>query len=194
MPKITAVDSEKPLKCVARRHMRPAMFMTYDAILAMCKSDEDYRAGDELIFWASEAKLGNLNNRSKQQESEALKALEKDGWIVHVDAKQGRYRAGRFTTKKYRVVEHDEYVKTHICPPPLYSESGDKLERGELSTGLARHNAKKLLKFLPDAWLKVVLQGISEKDAGTDTGNPVTVATFPEITADEVLAERRKQR
>jgi hypothetical protein len=169
VPKTSTVDSEKPFTCVARRHMRPAMFVTYDAMVAMCKSDEDYEAGEPLIFWASEKKLANMNNRSAEQESQALAALEKDGWIVPVDEGQSRWRKGRWTTRKYRVLEHDEYVAAHgDCPPLLYHpKTGEKLKPGRLAPALERKWIQKITGVqLPDFMADAVADAIAAKKHG----------------------------
>lgn len=154
MPKTTVSDNEKPFRCVARRHMSGAMFKTYDAMVAMCKSGDNYNAGDELIFYGSEHKLGNLNDRSAEQESQALDALEKAGWIVARDEGQSRWRKGRWTTRQYRVLEHDEYVAAHGgCPPLRYDERGKKVKAGRLAPALERKRIRKILGLerMPDA-------------------------------------------
>ncbi|HEY2393978.1 MAG TPA: hypothetical protein VGK22_22580 [Candidatus Angelobacter sp.] len=161
MPKITAVGSEKPVKCVPRRHMQAAMFMTYDAMVAMCKSAPDYEPGDELIYYGGTKKLANLNNRSAEQEGEALNALEEAG-IIPVDAEQVRFRAGRWTTDKYRVVEHDEYVKTNTCPPLRYDATGKKLKPGRLARALERKWISKITGVLwPDFMADAIADGIA---------------------------------
>jgi hypothetical protein len=155
VPTTMVTDNEKPFRCVARRHMRPAMFVTYDAMLAMCKSDkEGILPGEPLIFWASEKKLANMNNRSAEQESQALDALEKAGWIVARDEGQSRWRKGRWTTRQYRVLEHDEYVAAHGgCPPLRYdNKTGEKVEAGRLAPALVRKRIRKILgvERMPD--------------------------------------------
>jgi hypothetical protein len=133
------------------------MFVTYDAMLAMCKSDkEGILPGEPLIFWGSEKKLANMNNRSAQQESEALDALEKAGWIVAVDDGKPRWKKGRWTTRQYRVLEHDEYMAAHGgCPPLRYDEeTGEKLKAGRLAPALERIWIRKILRLerMPD-WM-----------------------------------------
>jgi hypothetical protein len=134
--------------------MTAAMFKTYDAMVAMCKSGDDYESGDPLTFYGSERKLANLNDRSAEQESQALDALEKDGWIIALDKEQGRWRKGRWTTRQYRVLEHDEYVTAHVgCPPLRYDEgTGEKLKAGRLAPALERKWIRKILgvERMPD--------------------------------------------
>jgi len=156
------------------------MFMTYDAMVAMCKSGDDYEPGDELVFWGSEKTLGNLNNRSFEQESEALDALEEAGWIIPLEEDQTRWLKGRWTTKKYRVLEHAEYVAIHgDCPPLRYSpKTGEKLKPGRLAKGLEREWVRKLVGLaLPDTWADAVADAIHRKRTATDTGNPVAAGT-----------------
>jgi hypothetical protein len=162
----TMPDTEKPFTCVARRHMRAAMFMTYDAMVAMCKSDEDYEPGDELVFWGSEKKLGNMNNRSAEQESQALGALANEGWIIPIQTEQSRFSKGRWTTNKYRVVEHAEYIATHgPCPPLLYGpKTGDKLKPGRLAPALERKWIQKITGVeWPDFMADAIADSIAAK-------------------------------
>ena len=55
-------------------------------------------------------------------EKNALKELEKQGWIVRVQ-EATRGLGGRFTSVHYRLLEHDEYVAAHpnSCPPERYT-------------------------------------------------------------------------
>jgi hypothetical protein len=115
-----------PLKCVTRRHMQPKDFVTYDAMWnwasAYRTNQKDgtgplvYKGG---IYW-----LANANNRTKNPEIEALKSLERQGWIVKVH-EASRGRGGRFDSNHFRLVEHDEYEKTYPerCPPNQYVNS-----------------------------------------------------------------------
>jgi hypothetical protein len=162
----TMPDTEKPFTCVARRHMRAAMFMTYDAMVAMCKSAKNYEPGDELTSFSSEKKLANMNNRSAEQESQALAALEKDGWIIPADEGQSRWRKGRWTTRKYRVLEHAEYVATHgDCPPLLYHpKTGEKLKPGRLAPALERKWIQKITGVeWPDFMADAIADSIAAK-------------------------------
>lgn len=143
--------ADTKLTCVARRHMTPATFVTYDAMLASCKSNEKYKPGDPLIFWGSEYTLANLNNRGKDAESDALDRLESDGWIISTQAGQRRKdHAGTFTTNEWRVVEHDEWARTHgACPGPRYVKVETKwkpVTPGTLPRSLETANIRKYLQ------------------------------------------------
>ncbi len=165
MPNDTKVadSSLQPETCVARRHMRPAMFMTYAAMVAACKSKPGYEPGDPLIFWGQEHTLANLNNRNKHQESDAIDALKKAGWIVSLESEQGRFKKGQWTSKQYRVLEHDEYVATHGgCPPLRYDPlTGEKLIPGRLSKSLERTWILKMIGLvIPVTWVDAIAQGM----------------------------------
>jgi hypothetical protein len=112
-----------PLKCVSRRHMRPAAFMTYNAMYAWASVVRKDKAKGEgpLLYKGGDYWLANSNNRNVNSERTAIKELEKEGWILKVQ-EASRGRGGRFTSNHYRLLEHDEYEKSHpnSCPANRY--------------------------------------------------------------------------
>lgn len=103
-----------PRFCCARRHMRAAEFMTYNAMYA-CAFPHKELNGGKLIFTAGDYWLANANNRSVNQEREARGKLEAESWAVLVAKKVGR-------SNHYEIIEHDAYVQAHpnSCPPMRY--------------------------------------------------------------------------
>jgi hypothetical protein len=193
-----------PENCHARRHIRPAAFVTYDAAVAMCKSKPGYKLKDELIFYGELGTLANRNNRGTQQESEAIDSLVESGWFIELEERR-RFR-GRFTTGKYRIVEHEEFAKTHSCPPYKYDpDTGERIGRvrgaqpanlwppmaptplgiaiaevmGNLSEERRAEIAEELKKRTGTGNPVSVVESTL-----TDTGNPVPVPTRENPTTD----------
>jgi hypothetical protein len=142
------IDNKKPFECHERRHMKPHVFVTYDAMRACCGDKRPF------IFYGGAVKLANLNNRSPEQERQALAELEKDGWIVsqnppNADGRKQRRRwHGKLVGDEYRVFNHDEYMAANsgCCPPVKYDErTGRPLAPGRAARGLERANVRKLL-------------------------------------------------
>jgi hypothetical protein len=107
----------KPRTCVERRHMRAAEFMTYSAMYA-CAMPHRETNGGKLIYTAGDYWLANANNRSVNQEIEARKKLEQEGWIILIEKKLGK-------ANRYEVIEHEAYVAAHpdSCPPMKYVDA-----------------------------------------------------------------------
>ena len=106
-----------PSKCVARRHMKAAEFMTYSAMYAVAQASRE-KNDDKFICKAGVYWIANSNNRSVNQEREAQRSLRKKGWIVLVQSK----RIGK--ANWYQVITHEEYVAAHAssCPPNRYTD------------------------------------------------------------------------
>jgi hypothetical protein len=162
-------------KCCARRHMTGAAFKTYDAIKSMCKRRED----GSLIWYGAQHTLADLNNRSVQQEHEAIEWLGAEGWLIcrpfewEPGTKWQRRHNGKFTTYEFRVIEHEEYAanEDHYCPGLRYDpETGKKLTPGELADGLILRNVRRMIKAdLPPDWMRVIWQSFqSSKKAPED--------------------------
>lgn len=102
--------------CVERRHQRAAEFMTWNAMHAVARAHRKESDG-KLICKAGAYWLANANNRSVNSEREAIKNLEKAGWIKLVHKKIGG-------TNWYQVLEHDEFVAAHpgSCPKLRYTD------------------------------------------------------------------------
>ncbi len=170
-------------KCVERRHIPAAPFKTYDAMVAMCKSKEGYKPGDQLIFYGSAFKLANMNDRSAAQEREALDSLEKIGWIIRLNAPDKRRTfKGKLSTDEYRVLEHAEFVAKYpaSCPALRYNpETGAKLTPGRATRELERVNVRRipdpsgLMASLPDGLVDAVADSIYQRR--TSSGNPEQV-------------------
>jgi len=150
IPHRPAEETPKPKirRCVARTHLRSATFVTYDAAVAMAKSDPSWKAGMPLYFYGKEKTLANANHRGVDQEVEAIKSLVRDGWWE---------RAGRIGSrgpKRYRILEHEEYAAKYFnCPPDIYNaETGEKIIKGnapfEFALPLARRLYEPLAAFL----------------------------------------------
>ena len=131
----------RTFQCHARRHLTAPEFMAYDAIVAMAKSAEGI---GELIFYGKVTTVANYIDRSRETANTLMSSLERKGWLV-ADGEQQRWRGGRFGTRRYVVMEHDEFAEDHSCPPPRYDpQTGAKLgPKKTLASGLADHNAKR---------------------------------------------------
>jgi len=107
----------QPTQCFARRHMGAAQFLTYNTMLAVSLAGREENEG-KLIFKAGAYWLANANNRSVNQEREALAKLEESGWIVNV-------RKKLMGTNWYEVIEHEEFLLKHpnSCPPNRYADN-----------------------------------------------------------------------
>jgi hypothetical protein len=195
-------------QCHAKRHM-DAEYRVYDTMLAMARKgwNEAKAAGswpdgrkwnesDPLICYAKVYTLANMIDRSTEQVNEAISKLE-GKWAIPTTDQQRRKGRGQFTTYEYRMVEHDEYSAAHPedCPTLRYDpETGEKLKAGRLAKGLERQWIHKLIgAVLPNTWTDAIASAMRAKKEGTVTGNPVTVGTYPYITPEQVLAERRTQ-
>jgi hypothetical protein len=193
------------ITCVARRHMKPAAFVTYDAMLAAAKAGyarakeegewpngQRWKETDSLKFYGSEKTLGNMNNRNRQSESDALDCLEESGWIIPTFPGKQRRRSwdGNLQSNEYVVIEHDAFVAANpnSCPPPKYGREGELLQPGRAAPGLERTNVRRipddtsLLASLPDSLADSVAASIAARriSAGnpaqvTSAGNPVQV-------------------
>src|ERR1700678_2361541 len=78
------ITSVMPSKSVERRHMRAAEFMTYNAMYAWASLVRNkVKEGQGPLFYKGGAFwLANANNRSVNQERDAVAKLEEAGWIV----------------------------------------------------------------------------------------------------------------
>jgi hypothetical protein len=114
---------------VARRHIDAAAFKTYDAMMAIVmaaakklEAEGKWKSGEPLpTCFVSAMQLANMNNRSKNQEVEALAKLEHESWIVRTHEEQRRWR-GRMSSNEYRVLTHEEFLAANpkSCPPARY--------------------------------------------------------------------------
>lgn len=136
--------------CHPRRHMTASEFRTYDTMLAMIGS-KPHDKDDALIFHGRLTKLANYNNTSVETENLNLKSLVNKGWVKRV-GKQ-RWRAGRWGTVQYLIVDHEKYVYENpalrsegwtACPPYRYDmETSDNVSPGKLKPGLVEAVRKK---------------------------------------------------
>lgn len=155
MPNETATNprvwKRPPEKCHERTHMRPSVFMTYHPIVAMAKSNKNWKPGMPLIFHGAQTTLANANNRGVDQEVLSINWLLEKGWLVEMK------RMGSHGTRRFRVLEHAEYVTKYPdrCPPYRYApedseseglEKGDKLAPGKKPLDFALYD---LLKDKP---------------------------------------------
>jgi hypothetical protein len=130
--------ADKLLTCVARRHLNAAVFVTYDAMLAVATYWQNQREAKgeprgALIFFGKATRLADMNDRNEQVERDNIKKLEALGWIVSTHEEQRRRRrAGTFTSNEWRVLTHDEFVAAHpdACPPRRYDDDGKPIKKG----------------------------------------------------------------
>jgi Helix-turn-helix domain len=118
--------------CTAMRHLSTdtgAMYCMYDLMVAYAKAGRKSREGEKaigpLIFNASmKPTMCNELGVSVNTAYRWCERLQKLGWIVLV--KQGNRRDdGRQEPNTYRVVEHDEFIATHLDSCPPYTEPYD---------------------------------------------------------------------
>jgi hypothetical protein len=178
----------KPLPCHARTHMG-AEFFAYDYMVAACKSNPDYKAGEPLKFYGKRWRIANAINRSTVQVDEMLEKLEDAGWIISLqgprgERKQRRTERGRHTTIEYQVVEHDEYAFKHEdCPGPRYDEAtGKPIKPGRMAKPLEYKHIRGIqdssgfLASLPDFMLEPIAEAMAAKRGVAVKGNPSTDA------------------
>jgi hypothetical protein len=177
-------DSDKPnpqFICHARRHM-DAEFRAYDYMVAACKSAKDkegnptWKPGDQLSFHGTRRRIANQINRSLEQVDAALATLEAAGWLVPTGnqgprgARKQRRWFGRHSTVEYEVLEHEDYARTHDCPPLRYDEETSKaVKPGRMARPIERRRVRAipddsgLMASLPDALADGVADAIAAK-------------------------------
>jgi len=196
---------ENEFLCTAQRHM-DIEFFAYNSMLATAKAGQKKRIAEgkppgELTYSGSIFKLANKINRSDTQTTKAVEKLIRSGWLVLIQDQRRNSRGG-WSTAEYRIVEHEEYARTHPhdCPPEKYIKvKGDRwalAKPGKAAPGLRRANARKLLPHdLPDAWLDMLADALEAKKAEracnrADTGNPTTATdTGNPATAEQPTQE-----
>jgi hypothetical protein len=174
-------------RCVERRHMPAHVFVTYDAMCACLKKDAKPGNDDYRVYFAGAYKLANLNDRNVQSERAALEWLEENGWIVDRNPEGRRKFKGRLDTKKYRVLEHDEWLAEaphRECPPAKYVQ--DEKENWYLAApglpavGIVKANAKRLASKM-------------RKALGSPTEEEVSSAFLESMAIYTLEVERRKK-
>jgi hypothetical protein len=137
---------ENDNRCSAQRHMG-IEFLAYNSMLATAKAGqkiryqealdrggteaEAQRARGPLKYSGKDCRLANKINRSSTTACAMRHTLEHDGWIIPTQPKsqeskkqRRNKRAGTFTTYEYIVIEHDEFSRSHSCPPDRYEADG----------------------------------------------------------------------
>lgn len=183
------------VRCVPRRHIEAAAFKTYDAMMAVVmaaakklEAEGKWKSGEPLpTCFVSAMQLANMNNRNKSQEDEALRKLEREGWIVRTHEEQRRWR-GRMSSNEYRVLTHEEFLAAHLdsCPQERYVIQDERHTRrvsaktNRAPRPLERRNITKMISaILPDSWLDAVADAIWAKRTGAEIPAAVTVAGNP---------------
>jgi hypothetical protein len=119
----------------AREFITGSTFKTYDAVLAAALSGEkirkekgEWKPGDPLVFSGRVGTLASKNGTCESTETNNLKKLVKDGWLILVaDQRRVKYH-GNFTTNQYRVLTVEEWMATHVYTPKPRKKN-DKLRK-----------------------------------------------------------------
>lgn len=147
-------------RCHERRHMTASEFVTYDTIRAMAKSNKA-SSPEDLVFYGRLSTLANYTNRSINAERRNIESLVRKGWLI--PAARTRWRAGRWGTNRYSVVEHEWYIANATayaqepsqCPPYRYDvHTGKPVKKGMLKSNVERD---------PDTGQLVASLGVFEK-------------------------------
>jgi hypothetical protein len=142
-----ATPTRGKFECHARRHMSAALYVTYDAVLAMAKSGQ-YTPDAPLVFYGRMSTVANHTGRSRQTESDNMSRLVSMQWLLPLDDRQPQQEdSGRWRSHMYQVVEHELYVKAMklagktSCKPFQYDpDTGERIgEPGVLLPGLKRY-------------------------------------------------------
>ena len=125
--------------------MTASEFRTWDTMRVMVMSGP-HTKDDALVFHGRLTKLANYTNTSVETENLNIQSLIKKGWVERI-GKQ-RWRAGRWSTVQYLILEHEDYVTQpkrlrtaswQPCPPYKYDmDTSENVSPGKLKPGLAK--------------------------------------------------------
>lgn len=166
--------AKEATKCLgAQRHMTASEYLTYDGMLAMSRSRKakermEREQNSDRLFYGSMITLANRNNTSPRTEERNVASLLRKEWIA-VERPQVHWRGGKWSTVRYIVWTHEEYIDcgiggikrpTHECPALKYDpETGEQVIEGKpKNPNLARSDMRKRINVagvqcdLPD-WM-----------------------------------------
>ena len=101
-------------KCHARVHMRGSEYFVYSASMAMPADENGQR-----VLYAGNESLAARTGYSPRAVGSARQRLQEKGWLLPLNEQKKTGRGGSFETKRFRVVEHDEWAAAHPgeCKP-----------------------------------------------------------------------------
>jgi len=128
----------------AREFMSGSEFKTYDAIMGAAKFGENlrkengqYKQGDPLMFSGRIGALAHKNGTCENTETNNVKKLVKEGWLIQTaDQRHVRHR-GNFTTNQYRVLTVEDWLATGHSSAPT--------EKRKQNRGFRKMNIRRLL-------------------------------------------------
>jgi hypothetical protein len=109
------MSSPPQYRCRAKRHMPEKVFVTYDTMLGLAKSDtKEFKDPTSLECYAELATICDYSNQSETRVRESIKWLIANDWLVPLK------QFGSHGSNRYRVVEHDDHDQD--CPPFRYRD------------------------------------------------------------------------
>lgn len=113
----TRMSSPPLYECRAKRHMPADVFVTYDTMIGLAKSDtKEFRDKTSRECYAGRFTICDYGNQSEDEVRRNIKWLVARGWLVKLK------QFGSHGSNRYRVIEHDEYTKEE-CPPFRHRDS-----------------------------------------------------------------------
>ncbi|MHB8539821.1 MAG: hypothetical protein ACYDCD_02615 [Candidatus Acidiferrales bacterium] len=143
----------KPYSCSISRHIASAqLFGVYETLCRFAKAaiienenraykldhPEDQDADDRPVCNARISTLCDVLQVCPNTIRRALRKLLERGFIVDCsnpkpNEKQARKSTGQFAVNAYEIVSHDEYARTHLCPPNFFDKNkNSKVAREDL--------------------------------------------------------------